>query len=202
MKNYICINNQKIELSDEQVEKLKGSFNLQCIKLADVPVGETFKIGKHEFIVLEHSGDTTAVILKNLLKEQRYGDNNNYNGSDVDKTCVEFANKIAAIVGEENLCTHTVDLAADDGLKCYGSVKRKASLLTADLYRRYVYTLDKHNPGTWWWLSTAFSTAAHGYERSVKCVAPSGFVNFNFCDRDFHGVRPFCILKSNIFVSR
>ena len=68
MKNYISINDQKIELTDEQVEKLRGSFNLPLVKLADVPVGETFKVGNHEMIVLEHSGDTTAVILKDLLQ--------------------------------------------------------------------------------------------------------------------------------------
>ena len=52
MKNYISINNQKIELTDEQVEKLKGSFNLPATKLADIPAGETFKIGTYEFVVL------------------------------------------------------------------------------------------------------------------------------------------------------
>ena len=52
MKNYISINDQIIALTDEQVEKLRESFNLPCVKLADVPVGETFKIGNHEMVVL------------------------------------------------------------------------------------------------------------------------------------------------------
>lgn len=202
MKNYISINDQKIELTDEQVEKLKGSFNLPCVKLADVPVGETFKIGDHEFIVLEHTGDTSAVILKKLLKDQKFGTNNNYDGSHVDATCNKFADEIEAAVGKDNLCLHTVDLTADDGLKDYGSVKRKASLLTADKYRRFVYTLDKHKPGSWWWLATAYSTPAHGYESTVKCVAPSGYVCDNNYDYVINGVRPFCILKSHIFVSK
>ena len=203
MKNYISINDQKIELTDEQVEKLRGSFNLPCVKLADVPVGETFKVGNYEMVVLEHSGDTTAVILKDLLQDQKFGCSSNYDGSDVDKTCSKFAEKVEGIVGKDNLCLHTVDLTADDGLKCYGSVKRKASLLTTAKYRRYVYILDKYMPGDWWWLATAFSTSVHGYVSAVKCVAPSGYVNFS----DFYyfvsyGVRPFCILKSHIFVSK
>lgn len=202
MKNYISINDQKIELTDEQVEKIKGSLNMLSVKLADVPVGETFKIGGREFIVLEHSGDTTAVILKNLLPDQKFGANNNYDGSDADKTCNKFAEEIEAAVGKGNLCEHTVDLTADDGLKCYGSIRRKASLLTTQKYRRFVYTLDKHPVKNWWWLATAFSTAVHGHTSAVKCVAPSGFVDFNFCRDDYFGVRPFCILKSNIFVSR
>lgn len=202
MKNYISINDQKIELTDEQVEKLKGSFNLPCVKLVDVPVGETFKIGSREMVVLEHSGDTTAVILKDLLPDQRFGSNNNYNGSDVDKTCIKFAEEIEAAVGKESLCLHTVDLTSDDGLKCYGSVKRKVSLLTTEKYRRFVYILDKHRPDCWWWLATAFSTSVHGYTSAVKCVAPSGYVYNYFDNCGSIGVRPFCILKSHIFVSK
>ena len=94
-----------------------------------------------------------------------------------------------------------MDLTADDGLKCYGSVKRKASLLTTETYRRYVYILDKHKPDDWWWLATALSTPAHGYKSAVKCVAPSGYVFNYLCNYDDFGVRPFCILKSHIFVS-
>ena len=202
MKNYISINDQKIELTDEQVEKIKGSLNMSSVKLADVPVGETFKIGGREFIVLEHSGDTTAVILKNLLPDQKFGASNNYDGSDADKTCNKLAEEIEAAVGKSNLCEHTVDLTADDGLKCYGSIRRKASLLTCEKYRRFVYTIDKHKPDKWWWLATALSTAVHGYTSAVKCVAPSGYVFNSDYDIDSSGVRPFCILKSNIFVSR
>ena len=190
-----------VELTDEQVEKLRDSFNLPCVKLADVPVGEMFKISSHEFIVLEHSGDTTAVILKELLKDQQFGANNNYDGSHVDATCNKFAEEIEAAVGKGNLCEHTVDLTADDGLKCYGAVKRKASLLTTEKYRRFVYTLDKHKIDAWWWLATAFSTAVHGYKTAVKCVAPSGYVGSSSCDVISYGVRPFCILKSTIFES-
>lgn len=202
MKNYICINDQKVELTDEQVAQLKGSFNLPGMKLADVPVGEIFKIGNHEMVVLEHSGDTTAVIRKDLLPDQRFGTNNNYDGSDVDKTCIKFADEIEAAVGKDNLCLHTVDLTADDGLKDYGSIKRKASLLTCEKYRRFVYILDKHKPDKWWWLATALSTPAHDYKTTVKCVAPSGYVSRGSCYYDFLGVLPFCILKSHIFVSK
>lgn len=201
MKNYISINDQKIEMTDEQVEKIKGSLNMSSVKLADVPVGETFKIGGREFVVLEHSGDTTAVILKNLLPDQKFGASNNYDGSDADKTCNKLAEEIEEAVGKGNLCVHTVDLTADDGLRCYGSIRRKVSLLTNQKYRRFVYTLDKHPVKNWWWLATAFSTAVHGHTSAVECVAPSGCV-VRYYIYDFRGVRPFCILKSNIFVSR
>ena len=201
MKNYISINGQKTELTQEQIEQIRASFGLNSVRLSAVAVGDTVKIGDHELIVLEQSGDTTALICKDFIDTCSFGSSNNFDGSKVDKICSKFATKLAKIIGEDNVILHTVDLTSDDGLNDYGSVKRFASLLTADLYRRYVYTLDKHKLDAWWWLATPFSTPTHGYEIAVKCVSPRGrisYFNFNYD----YGVRPFCILKSNIFVSK
>ena len=201
MKNYLDLNGNKIAQTDAQVEDIKKSFGLGSKELGKVDVGKTAKLGEFEFVVLEHSAETTAVILKDLYKEsEEFGENNNFDGSYADKHCKEFEKKLAEIIGSENIIEHKVDLTADDGLKCYGTVRRKVSLLTADLYRRYVYILDEHNPDKWWWLATPWSTPKHGYSAGVKCVAPSGVINFNFYF-NYDGVRPFCILKSSIFVS-
>lgn len=202
MESYIVINGQKTCLTEAQVEKIKGCISTPNLKLADVPAGETFKLGNHEFIVLEQSGDTTAILRKDLLPNQRFGDTNNFNGSDVRDACNKFAVEIADIVGEDNLVEHTVDLTSDDGLKDYGTIKCRCSLLTSDLYRRYVDILDKFNPDKWWWLATAHSTKRHENGRWVKCVSPSGFINGGGCNYGGRGVRPFCILKSTIFVSK
>lgn len=206
MENYIKICGQQIELTAEQVEQLRESLGLNKAlnetRLSDIPVGETFKVGTYEMIVLEHSGDTTAVIRKELLVDSMvFGKNNRYDGSTVDKECGKFADEIAAVVGAENLVEHTVDLTSDDGLKDYGKIRRRASLLTADLYRRYVEILDKHKIKKWWWLATPHSTARHENASWVKCVAPSGNFSIGSYCGDC-GVRPFCILKSNIFVSK
>ena len=202
MKNYICINNQKVELTDEQTEQIRASFGLPVVKLQDLVPGDTFKIGSHEFIVLEHCGEDTAVIRKDLLSEKMaFGKNNNYNGSDVDTRCSAFAVEIACIIGEDNVLLHTVDLTSDDGLKDYGIVERFASLLTADRYRRYVEILDKFPIKAYWWLATAYSTPRHDDAAWIKCVSPSGGICFDYYNFDY-GVRPFCILKSSIFVSK
>lgn len=202
MKNYIKINNQKIALTDEQVKEIQQSFGIEQIKLANVAVGEIVKIGKYEFIVLEHSKDTTAVILKDLLFESKeFGKDNNYKASYVDNLCGDFADEISEIIGKDNLIEHTVDLTSDDGLKDYGKIKRSMSLLTTDLYRRYVEILDKYKVKKWWWLATAFSTPKHDPDNWVKCVSPSGFISYNNYNGNC-GVCPFCILNSNIFVSK
>lgn len=202
MKNYISINGQQTELTEEQVQQIKASFSLQAERLAEVPVGDIRKVGDYEVIVLEQSGDTTAVICKDFIRSCKFGDSNNYDGSKVDKLCNEFATNLAKIIGEDNVILHTVDLTSDDGLKDYGSVKRYASLLTADLYRRYVYILDKHKPDAWWWLATSYSTPTHEHTSWVKCVSPTGRINNDSYSCYDYGVRPFCILNSNIFVSK
>ena len=204
MENYIVINGVTYELVERTgLVTVPGSDLVAGPKLSDIPTGETFKLGDHEMIVLEQSGDTTAVIRRELLVENMaFGKNNRYEGSNVDMECGKFADEIAAIVGAENLVEHTVDLTSDDGLKDYGKIRRKASLLTTDLYRRYVEILDKHKIDKWWWLATPHSTARHENESWVKCVAPSGGIDFSHYYYDFSGVRPFCILKSNIFVSK
>lgn len=202
MKNYISLNGHKIELTVEQAEKIKQSLETPNKRLSAVNVGSTFKIGKYEFVVLEQSGDTTAVILKDLLAERvQFGNSNNFRNSKPDEICRGFAEKLAKEIGEDNLVLHTVDLTSDDGLKDYGKIVRQVSLLTANLYRRYVEVLDEHKPDEYWWLATPHSTNAHGNITWVKCVSPSGYLDGIDYYLGGSGVRPFCILKSHIFVS-
>ena len=177
MENYIMFKGQKIELTEGQIAQLSQVLEKADIKLADIPAGETFKIGTYEFVVLEHCEGGTNVILKDLLKEnEEFGNCNNFKDSNVDNICSEFATEIGNIIGLENLLIHTVDLTSDDGLKCYGTVERRMSLITANLYRRWVEILDKHKLDKWWWLATAYSTPKHDNDDWVKCVSPSGII--------------------------
>lgn len=203
MKHFIQAFGRQIELTDEQAKALQEQYAPPCVKLSEVPVGETFMIGSHEFFVLEQFEDSAAVILKGLLHDSMaFGECNNFDGSDVDKACGKFADEIAEIIGAENLVEHAVDLTSDDGLRDYGSVQRKMSLLTADLYRKYVEVLDRYKIGRWWWLATPQSTNRHENDRWIRCVSPSGVLYNVGCSHFNYGVRPFCILKSSIFVSK
>lgn len=203
MENYLKINGQKIELTEEQIARIKDSFGIAATKLSGIPVGETVKIGGHEMIVLEQLGDTTALIRKDILPEKMaFGSTNNYIGSNVQKACEAFADELAAAIGKENIVPHDVDLTADDGLDDFGTATGcRASLITTNMYRRFVRLLDKFKPKEWWWTATPFSIPPHDDDNWVKCVSPSGYINFvnYFID---YGVRPFCILKSTIFVSK
>ncbi len=200
MENYIYLNGQKIELTPEQVALIKGES--ETVELGKIPVGKIANIGGLEFVVLEHAKETTALILKGLWGENvLFGKDNNFKGSRVDKICKEVASRLEELVGPKNIVEHTVDLTSDDGLKDYGITKRKVSLLTTELYRRYVNILDMHKPDSWWWLATPYSTPSHNHSSWAKCVSPGGYLDYDSYFNDY-GVRPFCILKSNIFVSK
>lgn len=176
MENYIVLDGVTYDLVRRNEAKAE---NVGKVKLVDIPEGETFKLGEHEMIVLEQSDDTTAVIRKDLLVERKeFGKNNNYADSFVDRECERFGSEVECLVGRENIVDHSVDLTSDDGLKDYGRIRRKASLLTAELYRRYVYELDKHKLNKWWWLATPWSTPTHDDEALCKCVSPSGYFDY------------------------
>ena len=204
MKNCIVLNNQNIELTEDQVKQLMAAFgiqNKQHKQLAEYEVGSIVKIGNFEMVVLEQNDGETALILKGMYgDESEFGENNNYDGSYVDDLCKQFAQELTDIVGQGNIVTHKVDLTSDDGLKDYGIIERPASLITAEMYRKYVEILDTVNPKCWWWLSTPWSTKSHESDAYAKCVSPSGSLYYYDYYGDY-GVRPFCILKSTIFVS-
>lgn len=203
MKNYLMYGGNQYEISEEVAENfIKTLANNGSKKLAEFEVGDTIKIADLEFVVLEHFDGKTAVILKDTLDDSiKFGANNNYDGSNVDKLCKKFAEKISKIVGDENLIDHEVDLTAANGMKCYGVITRKVSLLTLDRVRRYCDILRENSTDKWEWLATPSGTPQWGTDDCAFCVSPRGNI-FNY--RSFYNrfaVRPFCIFDSNIFVS-
>ena len=200
--NYIQINNQQIPLTDEQVEQLRKTFVPNTAFLSED--GKIAHIGKYEFIVIktdEKLGTTSLLMRETLGEDMEFGSNNDYRTSEVKKVLDKFADEISAIIGGNNLIEHVVDLTADDGLKCYGTIKSKMSLFTANMVRENVEILDEFKLGEWWWTCTPYSTPKHEHSSWIKCVSPLGSVyDYGY---DFGcGVRPFCIVKSSIFVSQ
>ena len=202
MENCILINGQEIELTEGQVKQIVEARGIQQKQLCDYEVGSIVKVGPFEMVVLEQFDGQTALILKGMYGEElQFGDTNNYDGSYVDEKCQAFAQELADRIGWKNIVLHKVDLTSDDGLKDYGVVERRTSLITTEMYRKYVDILDTVKPECWWWLATPFSTKKHRYDAAVKCVSPSGYFGYGLYG-DVAGVRPFCILKSTIFVSK
>lgn len=176
------------------------------VQLSELKPGETFKIGKHDFIVLEHvgSGSATKVISKGFMAENVVfdRDSKDYNTSNLKKVIErDIQPVIEAEVGAENIVEHSVDLTSVDMQSEYKDCTCKVRPITFNEARRYNDLLVNKDLNDWWWTCTPWSTKDRGREYSIAIVAPSGYVNGGLC-YDCLGVRPVCILKSNIFVSK
>ena len=174
----------------------------KTVKLTEIKKGETFKTGDIEFIKFSDENDETVVVAKDILFRSCFGNNNDLRSSDIlKKLNDEFLPKLAEVIGEENIVEFETDLTTLDGLKPYDVMKSKVSVPTFDFYRDNVEIFDKHKLDKYWWLATPESAKPHDDPSWVVCVAPSGCINFNCYCNGHLGVRPFCILKSDIFVS-
>lgn len=189
--------NLEIETNQNENGEIVVTIRQNEIKtLSEFKPGSTVKIGEREYIVLEQSGDTTALITKEFVKTMVYSDETgDYVSSDVRNYLeTEFYTELENAVGAENIIPHTVHLEAHDGTGKTNKVIDSVSLLTEDLYRRYREHLPAY--GKWWWLATRVSYDDDlGYSRGVCYVGDDGIPTWNCCSFD-GGVRPFCILNS------
>lgn len=195
---------KELELARKLVAELEEKERKQKAQLGSLKPGETFKIGEHDFIVLDHEDGTTKVISKNLMKKNVAFDDNSkdYRKSNLRKVLeTEILPLIEEKVGASNLVSYTVDLTSVDMQKEFKSFDCVIRPLTFDEARKYNDLLANKDLNDWWWTCTPWSTEERGWKYSIAVGSPSGFFNYDYCSNHL-GVRPFCILKSNIFVSK
>lgn len=195
---------KELEKARELVKMLEQKEKESKIKLSELRRGESFMIGEHEFIVLDQGVDVTKVISEGFMAENISfdPDTRDYNKSKIKKFIEEKIQPvIESEVGAENIIEHEVSLRSLDMQKEFEDVSAKVRPITFDEARLYNDLLVNEDLDNWWWTLTPWSTAKRGYRYGITVVCPSGrIVNYR-CDGSL-GVRPFCILKSNIFVSK
>ena len=185
---------------DEMIKSILGNATLTTLDKTEP--GEVVKAGMFEIIVLEHLKEGTAVLFKNALEERMQFDSEsgNWISSNLRNYLnTDFYKTLSSNFGAENIIEHTVDLTTVEGSKKYGSVQDKVSLLTCSLFSKYHDILEKYKLDKWWWLCTPIDVA--GWEDCARAVNDGGMVFYRHCSLG-GGVRPFCILNSNIFVSK
>lgn len=174
------------------------------VELGALSPGEVFEIGGHDFIVLEQQEGQTIVISKEIMVENVVFDDNtrDYNKSSLKKLVEnDIQPAIESAVGTENVVEHEVALTSVDMQNEFKLCKCKVRPITFDEARKYNNLLVDENLPDWYWTCTPWSTEARGWKYSVAVVSPSGSV-YDDCCSSHLGVRPVCILKSNIFVSK
>lgn len=198
------MNNKEIlQKAKELVELLEKQEEADKVSLSTLKRGDVFQTtGKRKYKVLEQYGDTTKIISLDLVKENvKFGDTSDYKTSKVKKLCdTEILKDFEEEFGVENIETHTADIITADGQKV-GSVKCKIRPITFDEARGYTDITPNNDLNDWYWTLSPWSTKERGWEKSCTVVSPSGL--FYSCSYYYgNGVRPVCILKSNIFVSK
>lgn len=89
-----------------------------------------------------------------------------------------------------------IDLTADDGLKNYGGDRVRIGLITCEEYRLLRGNIPAL-PDRWWWTATPDSPI-----NSYVCLVYSGgSLIGNYAYYGGYGVRPICVLKSELLVS-
>lgn len=193
-----------LELAKKLVAAIEKEDQKNKVMLKDIPVGGKFDTGIGRFIVLEQKEDSTVVITENIYRKdvEFDGDCADYKKSSLRELCEgEILNEFYDEFGEENICTNEAGLVTVDGQEVFGKLLTKVRPLTFDEVREYNDLLVNKDLPDWYWTCTSWSTKERGWEYSVAVVSPSGYIDGSIC-LNCLGVRPFCILKSNIFVSK
>lgn len=179
------MNNKEIlQKAKELVELLEKQEKTGNVELSTLKRGEVFQTtGKRKYKVLEQYGDTTKIISLDLVKENvEFGDNTDYNKSNVKKLCdTEILKDFEEEFGAESIEEHTVDIITVDGQKV-GSVKCKIRPITFDEAREYTDITPNNDLNDWYWTLSPWSTEERGWGKSFRVVSPSGFIVDYNCD--------------------
>ena len=193
-----------LKLAKELVAEIEEEGQKNKVMLKDIPAGGKFETGIGRFLVLKQKADCTVVITEGLYRKNEEFDDDctDYKKSSLRELCDgEILNEFVAEFGEDNICENEAGLVTVDGQEVFGKLLTKVRPLTFDEAREYNDLLVNKDIPDWYWTCTSWSTAERDWPYSVAVVLPSGdFFNYNCIGSG--GVRPLCILKSNIFVSR
>lgn len=193
-----------LKLAKELVAEIEEEGQKNKVMLKDIPAGGKFETGIGRFLVLKQKADCTVVITEGLYRKNEEFDDDctDYKKSSLRELCDgEILNEFVAEFGEDNICENEAGLVTVDGQEVFGKLLTKVRPLTFDEAREYNDLLVNKDIPDWYWTCTSWSTAERDWPYSVAVVFPSGdFFNYNCIGSG--GVRPLCILKSNIFVSR
>lgn len=166
--------------------------------------GTVFPYAGEKWVALEHDPTGRTLCLRLDLIPDKPFDENNCNNFALSSSKAwmngpYLDNLIDAVKGPHAFLATELDLTADDGLKDYGACTVTIFSLTVDQYRRNRDVIP--NADDWWWLSTATSTAANGYEHSARFVYSDGTLDWNYAYGGHRGLRPACYLDSDLLIS-
>lgn len=165
--------------------------------------GTIFPYAGEKWVALEQEASGRTLCLRLDLIPNKPFDENNCNNfaTSSSKEWMNgpyLDNLIDAVKGPHAFLQTELDLTADDGLKDYGTCTVTIFSLTVDQYRRNRDVIPLVDD--WYWLSTAYSTAANGYEHSARLVWAGGALDWYNACHGLYGLRPACYLDSDLLI--
>lgn len=177
----------------------KGLFNMTENKHGFAPKQE-FTIGGIAFTVIQTAESWVKCIASECVGYGAFDakNRNDFAASDIREFLNgEFLQKLIEAGAPEAMFEYfNVDLTADDGLKDYGGDRVRVGLITCDEYRLLRGNIPEL-PDTWWWTATPDSPK----NSFVRYVYSGGTLNYSYACLGYFGVRPLCVLKSEILKS-
>lgn len=182
------------------LEELLEAASTQQKQAKDLQMKESISIAEITWSKFAEDSEGNAYMLADeKICDMEFGENNDWRESSIRKEMnEELQQKIVDELGADALVTIQTDLFSHDGLRDYGKCEDVVSLLTYDLYRNNRENIKDFDE--WFWTCTPNSTPSGYGSGCVRCVCSGGDVGCGWCDGSV-AVRPFFILKSDIFVS-
>lgn len=146
-------------------------------------------------------GNFTYYFMNEIFKRSIFGDTNNYIESNVRMDLInsKLATNLEKKFGDK-LIPISLDLTSMDGFKDYGTVKGDIlAIPNVQLLMKFGEKIPSIDEG--YWLATPSQTPKRKDTSYVQCVGSLDYVCCDLCGWRDLGVRPFFILKSDIFVS-
>lgn len=177
----------------------KGLFNMTENKHGFAPKQE-ITIGGIAFTIIQTAESWVKCIASECIGERAFDEQNrnDFAASDIREFLNgEFLQKLIGAGAPEGMFEYfNVDLTADDGLKDYGGDRVRVGLITCDEYRLLRGNIPDL-PDDWWWTATPDSPK----NSFVRLVYSAGSLSSDVAYIGLGGVRPLCVLKSEILKS-
>lgn len=161
---------------------------------------QEFTMGGIAWTVIQTGANWVKCITSECVEERAFDakNRNDFAASDIRAYLNgEFLRRlIKAGAPEEMFEYFHINLTADDGLKNYGFDRVRIALITCEEYRLFREHIPAL-PNDWWWTATPSSPI----NSFVRFVISNGSLSSNDAYGDYFGVRPLCVLKSEILVS-
>ena len=203
-ETILCPHCEQFPFKSDEVNVF-DKIEIQCFK-GEEEMKNQFRpkqeitVGGVKFTIIQTGKDWVKVIASECIGNGAFDtkNRNDFAASDIREFLNgDFLQKLIGAGAPEAMFEYfNVDLTADDGLKDYGGDCVRVGLITCDEYRLFRGNIPELS-GTWWWTATPDSTKNNG----VSYVDSDGTLNsYGACFGDV-GVRPLCVLKSEILKS-